>query len=194
MEHPWPVTSPLRLVFQVNGEVLNMASAGGSGPAGYPELTPHLTGSAALGVKVPTKMSALGRSVSVATARSVGLIGMGALLVLALVGGLWVKRRRRMDEPDRIRAAYGHELISVSTSPASRAPLVVDVETFDQLARLARRYDCVILEYSGWASHAYYVESGTTVYRCGVEPSGSGPHQRPRSGSGRDDPRPADTR
>ncbi len=159
------------LPFQTNGEVLNLASTGGNSPANFPELTSHLTGSVAYGVRVPVTISALGRSMSVTTARRVGLIGMGALMMLALAGGLWVARRRRMDEPERIRAAYGHELVSVSTSPAARAPLVVDVETFDQLARLARRYDCLILEYSGPASHAYYVESGTTVYRCGVEPS-----------------------
>ena len=160
------------LPLQANGEVLSLASAGsGTSLANYPELTPHVTGTVNHPVKEPAQMSIVGHSMGVATARHTGLIGAVVLVILALVGGSWVVRRRRMDEPDRIRAAYGHELVKVSASPAGRAPLVVDVETFDQLAHLARRYDCVILEYSEGAHHAYYVESGTTVYRCGVEPS-----------------------
>jgi len=52
---------------------------------------------------------------------------------------------------------------------------VVDVASFEELARLARRYDCVILEHVHQAGHGYYVESGTTLYRCGVEEAAAVP-------------------
>jgi len=81
----------------------------------------------------------------------------------------WRRRRGRMDETTRIHADYGRDLVAVSASPAVKAPLVVDVETFDELARLARRYECVILEHAHVGGHAYYVETGSTLYRSGVE-------------------------
>ncbi len=105
----------------------------------------------------------------VAQARRLGLGGL-ILAILALIGAcVWQMRRRRMDETGRIHAAFGHDLVAVSASPAPHAPLVVDVATFDELARLARRYECVILEHAHIGGHAYYVESGATLYRCGVE-------------------------
>ena len=59
----------------------------------------------------------------------------------------------------------------MSTSPAVGAALVVDVETFGGLGRLADRYDCMILELEHAQGHTYYVECGATVYRYGTEPT-----------------------
>jgi hypothetical protein len=116
-------------------------------------------------------MAILGRSLDVGLARVLWLGAVAASIVAAVVLGVWLARRRRMDAPTRIRATHGHDLVAVTSSPALNAPLVVEVESFGALARLAERYDCVILELEHPGGYAYYVECGATVYRCGVEPT-----------------------
>jgi len=158
------------LTFQVEGRVLDVvsSSAGGAG-SGSTRLVADRVGSVDHRTRVPAHMSILGHSVAVSAVRRVALGGL-VLSILGAVGAwAWWRRRRRMDETTRIHADYGRDLVAVSTSPAVKAPLVVDVETFDELARLARRYECVILEHAHVGGHAYYVESGTTLYRSGVE-------------------------
>jgi signal peptidase I len=159
------------LNFQVVGGSLTVlgTSAGGGGP-GDPAMSVVRSGSVVRPIKVPAQVSVLGHAVSVLEARRLSLGGLALSILAALGTWAWWVRRRRMDETDRIHASYGHDLVSVSASPVPRAPLVVDVETFAQLAQLARRYDCVILEHAHADGHGYYVESGATIYRCGVEP------------------------
>jgi len=92
--------------------------------------------------------------------------------ILAAIGAcVWVIRRRQMDETARIHATYGHDLVAISASPTAQAKLVVDVADFGALARLARRYDCVILDLEHAGGHAYFVECGATIYRNGPDPA-----------------------
>jgi hypothetical protein len=157
------------LAFRVEGPILDvLGTSVGNGGTSPPMATAH-TGAVERRIFIPARLSFVGRSLSVVGARRLGLGGLVLSLLALMATGIWRTRRRRMDETARIHAAYGHDLVAVSASPAAQAPLVVDVATFDELARLARRYDCVILEHSHRTGHAYYVESGTTLYRCGVE-------------------------
>ena len=158
------------LTFQVEGQVLDLVSPSArSGAGAHAPLVANRSGSVVHRTVVPAHMAILGHSVAVSGVRRVALGG----LLLSLLGALgvwaWRRRRRRMDETARIHADYGRDLVAVSASPAVKAPLVVDVETFDELARLARRYECVILEHAHVGGHAYYVETGSTLYRSGVE-------------------------
>jgi len=155
------------LTFPVNEQEIDVVQGGSV--AGDHALTPDSPGSVERPTLVPAQMTILGRPVAVSEARRLALVGL-ILSILAAFGAVaWWMRRRRMDETGRIHAAFRPDLVAVTASPAIKAPLVVDVETFDELARLARRYDCMILEHTHDAGHAYYVESGATVYRCGVE-------------------------
>jgi signal peptidase I len=165
------------LTFQVSGQVLDVTTtSAGDGGADSTQMAVDLAGSVEHGTLVPAHMSILGRSVAVGTVRPIGLVGL-LLSVLSLFGAiLWRRRRLGMDESDRIRATYGRDLVSLSSNPESAAPFLVDVETFDELAQLARRYDCVILQWSHADGRTYYVESGTTLYRCGI---GNAPIQIP---------------
>ena len=160
------------LSLQLSGEALSLVSSSSSGgTSAFPQLTPTHSGSVDRSVRVPEQMSILGRSIDVLAARRLSLGGLVVLIAGVIAEILWLLRRRRMDEAARISAAYRQELVAVSASPANSAQLVVDVETFGELAHLARRYDCVILEHAHLGGHAYYVESGATIYRCGVEAS-----------------------
>ncbi|HTZ07684.1 MAG TPA: DUF5305 family protein, partial [Acidimicrobiales bacterium] len=158
------------LTFQLSSSEFSLASASPTAGGGGEQLDPSASGSGDRLVEVPATLPVLGIPLRVGAARTLALLGM----LLSLVAGLavlgWLERRRRMDEPTRIRASHGHSLVSVSSSPALDAPLVVDVETFGGLVRLAERFDCVILDLGHGAGHTYYVECGATVYRYGLEP------------------------
>jgi signal peptidase I len=165
------------LTFGISGQVLEVTTtSAGVGGANSTQMAVDLAGSVDHGTLVPAHMSILGRSAAVGTVRQLGLAGL-LLSMLALFGAIfWRRRRLGMEESDRIRATYGRDLVSLSSNPESAAPFVVDVETFDELAQLARRYDCVILEWAQADARTYYVESGTTLYRCGI---GNAPVQVP---------------
>jgi signal peptidase I len=155
-----------------NGQELDLGSTdAGVASAQSDELTPESSGSVELPTRVPARITIFGRLLTVADARRLALGGL-LLSILAAIGAcVWVIRRRRMDETARIHATYAHDLVRVSSSPTAQAKLVVDVETFEALARLARRYDCVILELEHAGGHAYFVECGATIYRHGPDPA-----------------------
>jgi hypothetical protein len=117
----------------------------------------------------------VGKSLPVGTARVLSLLGV-ALSGLALVAG-WrsLARRRGMNEAERIRVAHSHDLVPVAASPAHDAKLVVELDNLGALFRLARRYDCLVMELAHAAGQAYYVECGATVYRFGPEPPAAAP-------------------
>jgi hypothetical protein len=154
------------LAFQISGAELSMPSAAPPGvAASFPQLTPVHSGSLQAPIRVVARLSLLGRTITVARAREMSVFGMVASMLAAIIGFAWTLRRRQMDETSRIHAAHGHELIKVSSSPTGHGQRTVDVDGFATLGRLARRYDCVILELSSNGGHNYFVECGTTVYR-----------------------------
>ncbi|MGH9019235.1 MAG: signal peptidase I, partial [Acidimicrobiales bacterium] len=162
------------LSFGIDGQTLALVgtSSGSDGPTRSMDVTQ--AGSVTRPTRVPSRVELLGHTASVTEARRLSLGGLVLALIAAAWAWAWWWRRRRMDETALIHAAYGHDLVTVAASPAPKAPLVVDMETFDELARVARHYDCVILEHAHAEGQAYYVECGTTVYRCGVEPPADG--------------------
>jgi signal peptidase I len=155
-----------QLALQVNGEEIDLPSAAPNGlPPRFPQLTPESSGQIAVPNRVATSLSILGRSVAVESARRLSLLLVAVFLTAGIVGLTWLLRRRRMGETARIRAAFGHELITLSSSPTTHGRSAIDVASFAMLLQIARRYDAVILEYPRAAAHAYYVECGATLYR-----------------------------
>jgi signal peptidase I len=159
------------LTMPLSAGILSLVSAAPAGqPATYPQLHPSATGSVSIAHSVPASFDLVGHTVAVSEARSLGLLGTILALATTVVGMIWARRRRRLDEAERRRAAFRQDLVAVTTSPATPARLVIDVDSFAALVRLSRRYDCVILELAHHDGPTYYVEFGVTVYRFGPEP------------------------
>jgi signal peptidase I len=169
--------SPVRNSFspslglQLSGDELSLQPGTSSPGVSGSQLSRQASGSVAHTVSVPATMPVLGAPIGVARIRELAAGALVVSLVACLVVTGWLERRGRMDEPTRIRAAHGHDLVVVSSSPATDAALVVDVETFGGLVRLAERYDCLLLELEHAGGMTYYVECGATVYRYGSEPA-----------------------
>jgi signal peptidase I len=103
-------------------------------------------------------------SLGVSTARRAALIGLPTSIFIALLGGFLFLVTRGNDEVASIRRRYGAWLIDVAAS--HRAPeLERRVESIDALARIAERYERVILHEQRDRQHSFLVEDDGLVYR-----------------------------
>jgi hypothetical protein len=94
-----------------------------------------------------------------------GIVGGAAALawnLLVLLGG-------GSGETDRIRARFSDRLVAVAGSHAGDYTDVVDVESIDELARVAERYDRMILDHGG----DYRVADDGVLYRYRIAPAKS---------------------
>lgn len=146
-----------------------VATTSPSGAQSFPQLFDQSHGSVDRPVAAPAEVTVLGRTLTVARARSLAAALSALSLVLLLGSSVRALRRRRMDETDRIRAQYGTDLVSVVSSPDPDGDLAVEVASIGALARLAARYDAVLMEYEHGAGSAYYVEAGGALYRYSVD-------------------------
>jgi signal peptidase I len=115
------------------------------------------------GTGTTTRQHSLG-SLGISTARRAALIGLPASILLALIGGYLFLVARNNDEVSLIRRRYGAWIIDVA--PSTRAAHVERrVESIDALARIAERYERLILHEQRERAHAFLVEDGGLVYR-----------------------------
>jgi signal peptidase len=106
----------------------------------------------------------LGGKLSIGDARRLALFGIVLSVAAGLVFGLYVLRPVTSDEPSRIQERLGEMLISVraGTLETGRA---VDVESIDDLAKLAERAGGTILHTVQGKTHEYGVQDGQVTYR-----------------------------
>jgi len=112
----------------------------------------------------PAALSIVGHRVLVGTARAVALSG-GLTAIAAAIALVVLLARRRRDEPELIGSRYGRLLIPVTAVERVRAETAVTVATMDALARLAERYERMILHEEASGLHVYAVEEDGVVYR-----------------------------
>jgi signal peptidase I len=133
-------------------------------PAGDP-LRPTKAGSLETSELNANRLSILGLvDLQVSTARWIAFWG----LALALGGGYWLlqllgTRLQTASETERIEARYSQWLIPVDVMRTTNGELV-RVSDMDGLARLAERYDRMILHEESRGAHRYYVEEAGVVY------------------------------
>jgi signal peptidase I len=105
--------------------------------------------------------------------------GLFSGLALVLVAGIaWFSSVLfagvGLDEPDRIAARYRSQIVDVAATAAPPGPVVM-VRAFDELARIARVEQTVVLrEELGYGSHRYRVFVGNVTYEYEVAPAHPG--------------------
>ena len=108
---------------------------------------------------------------SVATARSIALIGI-ALVIAGLIAMLALLRLRERprDEAMSIRARYGHMIIPVGNVTQPAGTSVINVADMEALVRIAEHYDRSILHETTAGGEAFWVtdESGQFRYSVGA--------------------------
>jgi signal peptidase I len=107
----------------------------------------------------------LGRTITVATARTLSLIlALGALLAAGILA-LIARRTSPDSEGAGIRRRYGPLLVPVHPMPTPPGRPVVDVPEFATLARLAERYGLLVLHWSRSDVETFVVQDESTTYR-----------------------------
>ncbi len=123
------------------------------------------------GVGTTTHTAKLG-SMGVTTARQAAVIGLPLSMLFALLGGFLFYNSRSRDEVAAIRRRYGAWLIDVAA--VDRPPHVErHVDSIDDLARIAERYERLILHEQRDKLHSFVVEDSGIVYRYDAPEKGS---------------------
>jgi hypothetical protein len=121
---------------------------------------------------------------SAALARILGPIGLLAALAAAALAAWRLRRDRRADEPTRIQSRYGEAMIAAVQSTLIHGGDLVEVESIEALARLAERYQSLMIHEQTATGHAYLVADNGTVYAYFVHTSEPEPAVRERLARG----------
>ncbi len=113
-----------------------------------------------------------GRRFALRPAEHTALVGAAASLAVILLG-LLLRVRRRAPGGATLRAEHGHLIVRVAD--ASAAARVVDLTDFDDLVRIAERYDRLILRDE--SAGVFVVEEEGVSYRWSAQP-GAPPVER----------------
>jgi len=113
----------------------------------------------------PRTLSALGRNITVARARSLSVILLLGALVAATVVGLMVRRSAPASEGAGLLRRYPALIVAVRPMPAPQGRQVVDVTTFATLALLAERYGLLVLHWSRNGVDTFIVQDQGATYR-----------------------------
>lgn len=141
------VLSPLQLTLSGDRAALTVGGTAPVAPSGDPTL------------------SLLGREIPVGTAR-IASVGM---VVAALLAGLLLVVVARVTAPATelaaIRRRHGHLLVDVQPYAPPPGVPVVDVEDFATLARVAERYELLVLHWGRSDVHTFFVADQGAAYR-----------------------------
>ncbi len=143
----------------------------GSGAAGGEGVSPFAPRVDGVGIRTVANDLELGAvALAVPQARLISLAGLAAALLLLALAGATALARRRGSEPERIAARYGDLLLAVSSPPQPDRSRVTELADFETLARLAERYDRMVLHAEDEGEHSYLVEDAGAWYRyrCGA--------------------------
>ena len=121
---------------------------------------------------------------SAGLARILGPIGLLAALAAAALAVWRLRRDRRADEPTRIQTRYGEAMIAAVQSTLIHGGDLVEVESIEALARLAERYQSLMIHEQTATGHAYLVADNGTVYAYFVHTSEPEPAVRERLARG----------
>jgi hypothetical protein len=128
--------------------------------------SPLVVREAETGTTLVPRNIALGRlSLSGEGARRLAVLGL-IVSIAALVATLATSdRRRARNEHARIASRLGDRVITIPAAPAIEAGCVTDLADVESLARVAERYDRVVLHWRDGTAHVYLVEEGSTAFR-----------------------------
>jgi hypothetical protein len=162
-----PVAStfaPAALTFNADDQSVELAQAPTSGAViGVPAPDPlRTTIPGSVDRLHPASLSLHGVGIGVRRTRQIGLIGMAAALLAAVVALLMLRRSGEPDELELTKRRCGSWLMPVTTPPVGNA---VDVASIDSLVSLAEHYQSPILYELRDNIHTFAVAEADRLYR-----------------------------
>ena len=143
-----------------------------TGADGRDPLTPSVAGSTTVATLVPARLALPGLALDVAVARRVALVG-ALVSALSLAAALAFARNAGRSDPDVIARWHGDRLVPVAVaSPAAEGGVMIEVERFADLVRIAEREGALILHANERGGHTYVVAGERVGYRFRAPLSG----------------------
>lgn len=127
----------------------------------------HVTKSSMAGSSesVQNTVSILGFAIPVWLMRFISLLGFGVFLVSTGYVGMNMYQTTSQNQQALIRLKYGGMLVDVYEQNLAPTSSMIDVQSIEDLARLAERQGTMILHMSRNFLHYYFVQSNGTTYR-----------------------------
>lgn len=110
-------------------------------------------------------LSILGRELPVSTGRMLSLAMLVGALLAAGVVALIVRLSAPATEAAAIRRRYGQMLVRIDPMPMPAGRPVIDVADFATLAKVAERYDLLVLHWARSDVETFVVQDQGTTYR-----------------------------
>jgi hypothetical protein len=158
---PVPVNASFDAPINFSYSSGNLLPGGSGASPGAAQGQPDLAASSSGAVSVPAGQAAtLFLGLSMTEVRTASLV----LLLGALLLGPLLRKATSDDERDRIAARYGSLIVEAEAVAAHSGVVVVELDSFDDLLRVARRLECPILHWAE-AGDIYAVVDSGTLYR-----------------------------
>jgi hypothetical protein len=141
-----------------------LALVGAGQPATSDVLRPRLTRTVQVDARHGAELTVGRFSLPVMRARQIGVGIVGAGLLVLLLASSRLLWRRRGSEVDRICARFGEWLVPIRSLDSTGWQEVVAVNGFEGLARLAQRYDRMILHGAERGRDAFVVVDDGVAY------------------------------
>lgn len=153
-----------RLTFHLDDIQLYMA---GSSPfeEGTDPLQPVQSGFLARQRQIPATLNILGLKPTVQTARWIAGVTLGVSL-LGIATVLYTFLRTSMENPsEKIRIQFSEMLLDIRTLPVRATSEDIDVDGFEDLAKLAEKTGSMIFHHVEANQHTYLLQDGDITYR-----------------------------
>lgn len=147
---------------------LSGSTGAGAGPDQAPADPLHPSATGSLMRRESLTINLVGHRARVSRVRHLGLDGLLAAALLALLAAAFLHANRANDELGRIRRRYGHRILTVAAPPTAPATGYVEVASFGSLAQVAARLERVICHHQVDGDAAFYLEDDGSVYRYKV--------------------------
>lgn len=110
-------------------------------------------------------VSALGIEMAVSALRVISLLGLLASLAGLIYLGLKLQQLTKNDSNLLTRVKYGSMMIDVQRATPLQNAGVIEVKSLDDLAKLAERFNTIILHEAQDGVHSYFVQGEGSAYR-----------------------------
>ena len=153
-----------RLSFQLDDVQLYLAGSS-SFEEGTDPLVPVQSGFLLRQQQIPATLNILGLKPTVQTARWIAGVALGVSL-LGIAAILYPFLRASMKNPsEKIRIQFDKILLDIQTLPKKVASKAIDVDRFEDLAKLAEKTGSMIFHHVEANKHTYLLQDGEITYR-----------------------------
>lgn len=116
-----------------------------------------------------------GTELAIPRLRWISVIGLISSLGGLVVLGMQLQNLSRSDQVKFARVRYDSIMVDVQNANSVNASNVIDVGSIDDLAKLAERFNAMILHAKERDAHAYYVQGEGITYRFVMNPHQTDP-------------------